>query len=209
MNGWSFDAEWQKKKADEEYLADCREIQKAAAKTAAVEQVRINSAVIKQNLREQERERKKAVGERLELLSNGELQIVSENLAIEPIPRKATNMRWPTLFVLKRAVDESEQIYCIACEIGNQKKFVFLEKNASGNGSYLLRKFASSGIYFKMDTAKAKSFAIQLLGILLSTTETEEVLLPDMAGWMKNPDGTFKFIQEGELTWEKAKKLSK
>lgn len=208
MENWNFDTAWQRKKAEETYFADCREIQKAAAKTAAVELIRIQSLQIKQNLREQERERKKSMQEIVQIMEDGTLCMVTQNLRIEPMPRYITNMKRPTLTVLKRAEDVNEEIYRVSCSVNEKEKKIFLAKSMSGNGSYLLRKFGASGICFLCSTAEAKKIAVQVLAILLSEPDDEE-LLPDMAGWMKKPDNTFTYIDEGEMTWKEAKNLSK
>ncbi len=207
MCGSSMDNMWQLQK-QQEYTNDCREIQKAAAKEAAKETVRIQSMKIKNQLREQEKERKKAVGEALQIMENGELQIITENLSVQAIPRRVTNMRDPKLTVLKRMADEAEQIYYVRCFVGERGEEVFLEKNQAGTGSYVLRKFASAGIRFFKGTAEAKKFAVQLISILRGECK-EEKLLPEREGWIKMPDGQFQFIGEEGLTWEKVKKLCK
>ena len=199
---------WQQQKQRQQYLNDCREIQKAAAKEAAKETVRIQSMQAKNQIREQEKERKKAVGEALQIMENGELQIVTENLSIQAIPRQVTNMRSPRLIVLKRQLDATEQIFQIICFVREEEKNIFMEKNQAGAGAYILRKFASEGIYFKMETAKAKKFVVQLLAILQEDRE-EEILLSELDGWMKMPDGQFRYVGKEDLTWEKAKKLSR
>lgn len=186
-------------------MNDCREIQKAAAKEAVKEIVRIQSMQIKTQLREQEKERKKAVGEALQIMVNGELQVITENLSIQTVPRRVTNMRDPKLTVLKRMTDEAEQIYYVRCFVGEREEEVFLEKNQAGTGSYILRKFASAGIRFFKGTAEAKKFAVQLISILREEYK-EEKLLPELEGWVKMPDGQFQYVGNGDLTWEEVKK---
>lgn len=208
MNSNSFDILWHQQKQQQAYENDCREIQKMAAKTVAVENVRIQSMKIKNQIREQEKERKKAVGEKLQILENGELQIVSENLSVQAIPRHVTNMRSPKLTILKRISDEDEQIYLVQCFVGERRENVFLQKNLVGTASYVLRKFGSAGIYFKMETPKAKKFAVQLMSILREICKDEKTL-PEREGWMKMPDGQFQYIGKGDLTWEKVKKMCK
>lgn len=205
MQGFTFDNNWQQQKMQQEYMNDCREIQKAAAKEAVKEIVRIQSMQIKTQLREQEKERKKAVGEALQIMVNGELQVITENLSIQTVPRRVTNMRDPKLTVLKRMTDEAEQIYYVRCFVGEREEEVFLEKNQAGTGSYILRKFASAGIRFFKGTAEAKKFAVQLISILREEYK-EEKLLPELEGWVKMPDGQFQYVGNGDLTWEEVKK---
>lgn len=201
----SMDNIWQQQKRQMQYQIDCQEIEKVAAKTAAVENVRIRSMQVKSQLREQERERKKSIGELLQIMENGELQIVTENLSIQAIPRQVTNMRSPKLTVLRRQADGTEQVFLINCLVGDKEKEVFLEKNQAGSGTYIVRKFASEGVYFKMETAKAKKFAVQLMAILQEICN-ETKLLPEHEGWMKMPDGQFQYVGEEDLTWEEVKK---
>lgn len=208
MQGFTFDNIWQQQKMQQEYMNDCREMQKVAAKEAAKETIRIQSMQIKAQLREQEKERKKAVGEVLQIMENGELQLVSENLSVQAIPRRVTNMRDPKLTVLKRMIDEAEQIYYVRCFVGKREEEVFLEKNQAGTGSYILRKFASAGIRFFKGTAEAKKFAVQLISILRGEYK-EEKLLPELEGWVKMPDGQFQYFGREDFTWDKVKKLCK
>lgn len=208
MYGSSMDSIWQQQKQQQVYMNDCREIQKAAAKTAAIENVRIQSMQVKNQIREQERERKKAVGETLQLVESGELQIVTENLSVQAIPRQVVNMRFPRLAVLKRQIDEAEQIFQIICFVGEKQKNIFLEKDKAGSSAYILRKFGSEGVYFKMETAKAKKVAVQLIAFLLENCG-EEKLLPELEGWVKMPDGQFQYFGREDFTWDKVKKLCK
>lgn len=208
MYDLSMDSIWQQQKQQQEYMSDYREIQKAAAKEAAKETVRIQSMQMKNQIREQEKERKKAVGEALQIMVNGELQVITENLSIQAIPRRVTNMRDPKLTILKRMADESEQIYYVRCFVGEREEEVFLEKNQAGTGSYVLRKFASAGIRFFKGTAEAKKFAVQLISILREEYK-EEKLLPELEGWVKMPDGQFQYFGREDFTWDKLKKLCK
>lgn len=208
MYDFNMEAMWQQQRQQLQYQDDCREIQKAVAKAARIEDIRIQSMQIKGQIREQERERKKAIGEELHITENGELQFVTTNLSVPAIPRQVTNMRSPSLTVLKRQLDEEEQIFEVNCSVGEKEKNVFLERNLAGAGSYILRKFASEGIYFMMQTAKAKKFTVQLIACLQERCN-EERLLPEQEGWMKLPDGQFQYVGEGDLTWEKAKKRCK
>ena len=205
MYGLNTDIMWQQQRQAMQYQEDCREIQKAEIKAMRVENVRIQSMQVKSQLREQERERKKAIGDTLHIMANGELQIMTHNLSIPAIPRQVTDMRSPKLKVLIRQSDEAEQIFQINCFVGEKEKNIFLEKTQAGSGAYLLRKFASEGVYFMMETAKAKKFAVQLIAILQQGCN-EEMLLPESEGWMKMPDGRFQYVGDEELTWEEAKK---
>lgn len=208
MENFGMENMWLQKKREQEFWEDCREIEKAKAKTAAVENIRNQSLQVKQMLRERERERKKAMQDVVQIQENGAIQVITQNLSIESTPRYITNMKFPELTVLKRAEDVDEKIYCVACIVNGQEQQVFLDGNMAGNGSYLLRKFASSGICFVCSAAEAKRLAIQILVLLLNAPKAEK-LLPDREGWMKKPDGSFKYVEEGELTWEKVKKQCK
>ena len=125
MYGLNTDIMWQQQRQAMQYQEDCREIQKAEIKAMRVENVRIQSMQVKSQLREQERERKKAIGDTLHIMANGELQIMTHNLSIPAIPRQVTDMRSPKLKVLIRQSDEAEQIFQINCFVGEKEKNIF------------------------------------------------------------------------------------
>lgn len=207
MNNLYYENQWIQDKQQEEYRQDCREIQKAAAKAAAIESVRVDSMLRKTCIKEWETEKRKAIFEELLVEPTGEIHLVTRNLSIEAKPRSITNMKNPTLVTLKRANDLTEQIYMIKSTTGSSEKRVYLEADMAGKAYYIVRKFASAGIYFKVSIAKAKILAVQLLCILLESC-AEEIFLADKQGWFKMPDGNFQYVEE-ELTWEQAKKMCK
>lgn len=184
----------------------CYEIEKARAKAAAVESVRIEAAQIKQQMKEAADERKKQIGEQLIITAEGELQLQTTNLTVEAKPRNLTNMRKPELVALKHEEDRDEVIFCIGCKVGDDKKEIFLDGNMVGKSSYLLRKFLSKGVRFYTDAAKAKRIVVQLFCILQELSSTD-ITIPDEEAWIKKKDGCFEFIEKGELTWKKAMKM--
>lgn len=117
-------------------------------------------------------------------------------------------MSAPVLTILKRIADETDVAYRIVFQIGNKERTVFLDKVLSGKGSYIVRKLAAEGADIFADAKRKKEYAGQLLAVLLATCKNEE-WIADQAGWVTTPDGKTKCIEEGELTWEKVKKLTR
>lgn len=184
------------------------EIQLAQAKRLAVEEVKYSAYVRKQILKMEQKEFEKGIYEEVLVGANGEIQLVTRNAAINPKAREVTNMANPKLTIFVRGENADEEIFCLNCEVGGEERRIFLRPEKMATGGYLLRKFSSRGIYFKLSTARAKDVAIQLICKLLEG-ETKKVVLPEKCGWYKTSEGTFRFVEEGELTWKKAEKLSK
>lgn len=199
--------QWQEKQAVDFY-EDCREIEKERAKAAVRESVKLEAARCRQQFKEAEEERKRSICEEVQILSSGELQIVTRNLLVDAKPRHFTNMETPRLTILKRIEDETEKIYLVECEASGRGVQVFLSSDKAGNGTYILRKFASAGIWFSHPTANTKKIAVRIICALMEGP-VEEHWLADCAGWMKRPDGKFIFIDEEAITWEKARKFVK
>lgn len=193
------------KTEQEQYFQDCRAIEVARAKALEVERVKLEAFKVRQMLREQERKRKKKIGEEVVFAENGEVWLIETNLGVEAEPRQFTNMKGPRLVLLVNREDDEEVICRIDCFVGQHKKSVFIDPEKVGTGSYLIRKFAAVGIDFKLKTAEAKRFARRLFCVLLEyATDKEE--LPAELGWNKDKDGNFQFVTKEDMTWEKAKK---
>lgn len=194
-------------KQQRDFYEDQREIMKEKAKAYAREQAKIEAMEYRIAIKESEAERKKSIGEEVQLLASGEMQIVSKNLLVDARPRQFTNMRGPRLAILKRMEDETDEILLFQCTVENRDIEIYIDANNLGNGTYLVRKLAAKGVYFELPSVKAKQVAVRIIGILLHDAETK--WLPECPGWVKYANGDFDFIEEGGLTWKKAKKMEK
>ncbi len=184
------------------------EIEKIKAIEAAKACVRLEERRIRQQMKEIEEERRRNQGEDLVFGENGELQLVTTNLSFTAEPRQVTNMMSPKLTILKHEKDEDEKIFQVDFRIAERNLKIFLEPNEIGSGNYLLKKFASVGVIFYLKTARAKLVATRILCVLQQIF-TEEEILPDDVGWIKSIDGKWRYVEEGDLTWERVKKLAK
>lgn len=180
--------------------------QKEVATKQAKDDISLVTYQKKQMLKEQERERRKAQFEQIQI-SDGRIEVATRNLLIQSQPRIVTNLSSPKLTPLKRVATENVIAYRINLKTDNKEKEVFLDKAMSGNATYLLKKFAEEGIVFYAPSAKKKEYVIQIWGLLLSLAEEEE-WIADHEGWVKLPDGKWKYFSKGDITWEKIKKLS-
>lgn len=192
----------------EAYFQDCREMEKAIAKAKVLEDIRSNALVNRMYLRQAEAERKKATFDELIITSDGEVQVVTRNLAIDAKPRMITNMQNPHIIILKRLKDMTEEILLLQCFVNNSLKKIFLNPKKAGKGEYLLRSFTLAGICFKSPSTNAKDLAMQLLALLLSS-QPEERILPDEEGYVDLPGIGLAYIGDEDLTWKKATKLCK
>lgn len=197
-----------KQKRECDFYEDQRAILREQAKAYAREKVKIDAMECRIAIKDAEAERKKSVCDEVQLLTSGEMQIISKNLLVDAKPRHFTNMRSPHLVILRRMEDETDEIVLFKCSIENRDIEICIDTNRLGNGTYLVRKLAAKGIYFELPTVKAKQVAVRIFGILLND-KTGTEWLPDNSGWVKYENGNFSFIEEGEMTWKKAEKLAK
>lgn len=206
--------QWEKHLKDQADLQKMEQIERIRTegkmvRTIEKEKIRLAAAQMRSLQKEEEKELKKTLYEEIQMLENGELCVVTKNLRVEAIPRKVTNMTWPSLTVLRRAINSHEKIFEIHCQVAQKDCRLFLESNSVGSGTYLIRKFASVGVTFLLQTtALQKKFATQLIAVLLKNRKGEK-MLPEMVGWMKKGDGTYVFIEKREETWEYVKEKSK
>ena len=182
-----------------------REIWKAAAKTEAVEQTRLNYAAAKVRIKEEEAERKKRIYEQIEIDKEGNITVVTKNLAFLPQKRRLCNMKAPVLQKLIRLKEQDESAYFLTCVIGNTLTEIFFADAQIGDAAYVLRKIRGAGGMFYGETqATCKKYAIELVTGLLPNAKS--VLVPDAPGWMRLSTGEFIFVEEGDLTWKNVKK---
>ncbi len=191
---------------DERYQMACLEVEKEVAKKLRKDAVGLQTYEMKLRIQESERERKKAQCEELNLV-NGRVQVATRNLRSEAIPMVISNIREPVLDVLRRLADDADEAYCIGFSIGGEGRSVFLDEAKAGSGAYLLRKFAAEGAIFKADAiARQKNYACQLLSYLLSQKPKAYWVAED-EGWTEFPDRGWEYVEEGELTWTKVRRL--
>lgn len=168
--------------------------------------IQLRNSEMRSLQKEKEEERKKSIHDELQILENGKIQIITRNLRIETSPRDVTNMTSPSLTVLKRAKDDTEQVFRIDCWVEKEKKKVFLDPKSVGNGKYLIGKFVEIGVVFYLPTTSQKKFIVQFIALLLEYRRSER-WLPDIEGWMRKMDGKYIFIDEEEETWKYVKKM--
>lgn len=198
---------WQQKQVLDAY-ADQMEIEKTRAKAIVKEQVKLQALEYREARKEQEAERKKSVHEEIQISQEGKLQVVTKNLQVDAIPRMVTNMEAPRLILLKRRKDESDEAFLFQFRVGKRNGEVFFNPNMVGSGTYLLKKFASQGVRFYFPGAKKKTFLLEFLSMMIEDM-SEVRWLADSSGWVKNFDGHFEFVGEGDLTWGLVKKMAK
>lgn len=203
-------ARWQ-----ENELAIAKEIEmsririgETEAKAVITEMIRTDGYERRLRLREEAKEKARAVVEVLKVNNNGELLITSKNISVAAIPRKISNMRNPEITILRSTNELEPPCYKLACEVSAREVCLFLAAEKISRGNYLLGKMISEGIYFEINASKIKPLLLQLFGRLIETCDMEE-MVPETEGWVKLADGRYKFFSEEDLTWEKVKELAK
>lgn len=194
-------------KGNEIYMREMHELRMAALKAEIKEDAKLNAYAKKRRLKEEDEERRRGLHEDIEVTQEGKIQAITRNLSVAAEPRSIINMQKPSITVLKRLADPTEQIYLLNCVTNGCEKKIFLDTEKSGNGSYLVKKLGSAGVCFKVNKiAESKVLAVKLLCVLLDFAREE--FLSDCVGWYMMPGGHPKFTGEEEKTWNHAKKQS-
>lgn len=183
------------------------DLDKKCAYEQAKADISLKAEERKQLLREADRERRKSQYEILGI-RDGMITVHTENLGIDSPERQVTNITFPKLTLLRRISDETCVIYRINFRINEKEKRVYLDKNSSGRASYIIRKLLSEGAKFLSSGRKAEGYAEQFLAALLNNEYREE-FIADQPGWVKEPNGDWRYVEKGEQTWEILKKLAR
>lgn len=178
------------------------------AKAVITEAVRTDGYERRLRLREEAKEKARAVVEVLDVDDNGRLFVISKNTTVAAKPRGITNMSRPEIIIIRCTNPLKPACYKLTCKIADKKACLFLASEKVGKGNYLLNKLISAGIYFEIQHNKIKPLMLQLLGKLIVTCDVEE-LVPETEGWVRLPDGRYRFYSEEDLTWKKITALSK
>lgn len=183
-------------------------INEAGVKTQITEAMRVEGYEKRLRLREEAKERARAVVEVLDVDDKGQLLVLSKNTSVVARPRSITNMSRPKISILRSTNPFEPPCYKLACEVANKEICVFLASDKIGKGNYLLNKLVSRGIYFEIQQNKIKPLLLQLLGRLIENCTAEE-LVPETEGWIKLDNGKYRFFSEGNMTWIKIRELTK
>lgn len=185
------------------------DVSKTEWKTTIVEQKRLETYRKKLELREEQRERRKALVEELQVSDDGRITVVTRNTAFKAEPRLITNMWNPALEIYRSNELEEPPCYELSCSIGmEEKRRVFLDSDKIVRPSYLFRKLTAIGIYFHAPYQKVMPLLVVMLGKMAEKCE-EVRFLPDSEGWVKWDDGTFEYFGEEDLTWDYVKAQSR
>ncbi len=182
-----------------------KEIYVYAAKQEISTQQRIHRDEEKRWKRIAENERSRNIYDSVTITSEGEITATVCNLYDNAPARTITNMRSPKLTYLLHLGNQAESAYKVTANVANSPVTVYFDSHKIGNGSYLVKRFATQGIIFLAKAASQKKEYAQLLFTVLLTQRPQSVFVPDNPGWTDFPDNGFKFIFEEELTWNKIK----
>lgn len=207
-NPMQYELQRQQYMINEEMRQDQRELAKAEKKAYLREKYKTWGLQERQHVHDQIEEARRSVYENVSIGGSGKIEIKTENLAIASSSRLISDLCSPKLIILQKANDLTEEIFCVMGVVKNKKTEMFLSPDRCGNGTYLLRKFNTSGVSIYAEAIKAKAYAGQLLRLLISNS-TETQILSENPGWLLLPDGSIKLVDEGELLWSDAQKLSR
>lgn len=170
--------------------------------------LRLHTEQKKNLVREEERELKKAQTEILSISEQGVVEVQTQNLRINVKPRIVTNFFFPEIVIFRRLKNLSQEIYMFYADFNQEIKYVFLEPEKCGSGTYVLKKFAKIGCQiFAPTLAMKKTYATQLITLLITQLK-DSFVVPDRREWYLDESGKIKFF-EGKWTWEELEKCVK
>lgn len=170
--------------------------------------LRLHTEQKKNLVREEERELKKAQTEILSISEQGVVEVQTQNLRINMDPRIVANFFFPEIAVFRRLKNQTQEIYLFFADLNNSVRYVFLNPEKCGSGTYLLKQFAKTGFQiFAPTLAMRKTYAIQMLALVVMHTK-EVFVVPDRREWYIDKSGEIKFF-EGEWTWEELEECLK
>lgn len=182
-------------------------IDETGVKAQIVEAARVEGYEKRLRLREEAKERARAIVEVMEVDDTGRLLVVSKNTTIAAKPRSITNMSRPEITIIRCTNPVAPLCYKLTCEVADKKTCMFLASEKIGKGNYLINKFVSVGIYFEIQQSKINPLLLQLLGRLIENCTAEE-LVPETDGWIKLANGQYRFFSEEDMTWIKIRELT-
>lgn len=204
MGLYEMENEIRRKKQQEEWYQDYREIEKTRIKSEIREDIRIRAEGIRAINQEIRAEQKRGIFEMIEITPNGEIREVTKNLIVDTMPRIVMNAKEPIGTVLIQKSNPSNRAFRLTCKVDSREAMVYFEQEEIGNSAYVLKRLAAEGIFFFQKGAKAKKTCLELMCILLNKAKVE--WLEDAPGWVKRED-VFFFITEDSLTWENVKEV--
>jgi len=182
-------------------------VNESITKTHYAEQRRTDEYERRLKLREEAKERQRAIVELIGFTDDGQLLVCTRNTSVQAQPRIISNMRKPCITILQHKDFIEAPCYLLECNVGEEEQYIFLSSNKLTHGNYLLGKLTAAGIYFSVSPAKIKPLLMQMIGVLVEHCDNKKCV-PETAGWTKTSNG-YAFYSEEDLTWNKIKKLMK
>lgn len=159
-------------------------------------------------VREEIRERDKAIMDVVAIDENGVVAIEVINTRKKYARRSGTNFQRPELTVF---INEStgQKVYGISIEIGNQKPTIWLGQAEVADAKKMLKKFNAAGADFLTNkNSLKKEYITQLWGVLLRD-KVSIIFVPENLGWSKDKNGNLKFVEVSQTWKDMIKKIEK
>ena len=159
-------------------------------------------------VREEIRERDKAIMDVVAIDENGVVAIEVINTRKKYTRRSGTNFQRPKLTVF---INEStgQKVYGISIEIGNQKPIIWLDQSEVADAKKMLKKFNAVGADFLTNkNSLKKEYITQLWGVLLRD-KVSIIFVPENLGWSKDKKGNIKFVEVSQTWKDMIKKIEK
>lgn len=172
----------------------------------SVSKMQMHEQMLKQNAlhREHEREIAKAQCEMVTIDENGTVRVETKNLRTPAVERFATNFTFPAIIFYQRVENPDEELYLFTCCFKDEMKSIFLLPQKCSSATYIINQIARiGGIFFAQKQSEAKSYAKQLITLLIRNCE-DKLVVPDNRGWYIDESDELKFFS-GVWTWKEAR----
>lgn len=191
-----------------EYEKKQLEVQAANAKAQFNYEMSLNAEYMKQMIREEFSEKKKAQYDEVIICDTGEFEIITRNLTLDAKSRKLCNFSNPEMIKLYNKKNSNE-VLMLKINIGAKKFSVFLAVKEANNPKYLSKKFSEVGCEIYASNRRLREEYLHKIVICVINRTSETNCIPDKRGWNRNSDGTFKFAGPDSPIWKEVLEWAK
>lgn len=191
-----------------EYEKKQLEVQAANAKAQFNHDMALDVEYMKQVIREEFFEKKKAQYDEVIIRDTGEFEIITKNLTFDAKPRKLCNFAKPEMIKLFNEKN-SDAVFLLKINIGARTFKIYLEAGEIGNPKYLAKKFAEVGCEIYANSRRLREEYLHKMVVCMMNRISATYCVPDKHGWNRNSDGTFKFVGPDSPIWKEVLKWSK
>lgn len=183
------------------------ELDYAVMKERLINNEKLDLAQKKLSLREINKEMEKSKYYKIIVGEDGGLEVMVKSAIADIFKRKLSNLRFPELVKLKSS-DGDEGIYILKFKIAEVEKEIYIESSKVGKEGYLMNKIlAVGGEIYTRRKDEAETLIKNLWTALISQCQGVAIV-PVHHGWIREVEGTYRFVEEDEILWKQLKDMA-